>query len=1269
VPLRTERLHGAQVALHLAYEPIGVLHGPTVAGAPNPGPTRWYNPWMEFRILGPLEVVEEGRPVPIERRLTRALLAYLLLHANEPVSAERIVDELWGPEPARTAMASLQNYVSRLRKAVGAERLRLEPRGYVLRVDPERFDLARFDRLVSEGTASSGRQRAELLRAALALWRGDPLEDLAQEDFAQVEIGRLAERRLAATEERVEAELELGLHDELVAELERLVAANPLRVRPRRQLMLALYRTGREQEALDAYQEARRILRDEVGLEPSEELRTLEQAILRQDPALRAVAAADVEQAAGSRRTVTILFCEVVDSTELASALDAEAYARTISSYFAAVRAAVEAHGGVVEKFVGDAVMALFGVAELHEDDAWRAVRAAVEAREVVARLAEGLPVRIAVNTGEVVVAEPGTGPTVIGVAVNRAAKLQERAGPGEIVLGDETWRLVRGAVRVEELRPDAWVLLGLTGEAGVARRLDVPFIGREPELRRLLTAFRRVCRDHSSNVVTVVGDAGIGKSRLLRELVASVGDEGRVLVGRCVPYGAGATYLPLTEIVRQAVPEASEAGIVSALTGVEDAEEVARRVAELVGMAEAPAAIGEAFWAVRRLLEAVSRELPLVVVFDDLHWAEPTLLDLVEYLGGWTDAPILVLCAARPELLEARAAWGGPGSSGFVLELEPLPDDVIGVFVEHLAAGPVDERVGRHIVERAAGNPLFAEQLHALAAEAPDVALDRAPPTVEALIASRLDRLEWGQLHLLRRVSVLGRRFARAEAEDLGPVADADLHALGRKGLIHAVDGGFAFHHVLVRDVAYRGLTKAQRAELHERAAEAGERRDRPDELVGYHLEQAFRYRTEIAQVDDHVRELAQAAAACLGRAGIRAWKRADAPATENLLGRATALLPETHPTRAPLLSELGVAVWAAGDPSRADDVLSEAVASAGARGDRVAELRALLERANLRLFHGEDGAADELLELAAEAVTVFEEAGDDRSLGRAWALVSYVEGGLRCRYEPSLEAAERARECSIRSGWPPSTQQIPTALFYGPTPVGAAITRCDELLETADRLGEANLFVYLGGLSAMQGRTEDGCALAERASGLYDELGLAGSRFTTLAPVSAEIATLAGDPAAAERILRESCAAFEVMGDRVHLASQAAQLGDTLYAQGEHGEADRWTRIAEENASAHDIDAQLSWHAVRAKLLARTVGVAEGETLAREAVKLARRTDAINLHARVLLDLAEVLRLGRRSEEAAGAVETAIRLLDRKENEVAARRARALLAELAVA
>ena len=613
----------------------------------------------------------------------RALLAFLLLHANEPVSSDRLIDEVWGPTPAKTAGASLQNYVSRLRKAIGAELLLSQPAGYMLRVDPERFDLARFERLTAESRGAEPRERAEKLRAALALWRGPALEDLAFEPFARDEVGRLEEPRLAALEQRIDADLELGSAGELVGELEQIVGEQPLRERFRSQLMLALYRAGRQADALEAYQDARRVLMDELGLEPSEELRALQQAILQHDPSLGAVGTAAVERGP-DRRTVTVLFCDLVDSTRLASELDPEVYRQLISRYFELVREPIARHGGTIEKFIGDAVMAVFGVPQLHEDDALRAARAAAEVQAALRDEDWDVPIaaRIGISTGEVhVLSASGEDLHVSGAVASVAAQLESAAPAGGVLVSSDTLSLVRDAVKAEPAG-DAWRLEEVLQDApAYARRLDAPLVGRQGELERLLGAYANARADKHCRVVTVVGEAGIGKTRLARELAASVREEARVLVGRCVSYGEGATYLPVTEVVRQATEEHSLPGIRKLVEAEEDADAVAQRVAELTGIAESPAAPGEAFWAVRRLLESIARAGPVVVVLDDIHWAAPTLLDLVEYLGEWVEGPILLLCLVRRDLFEQRPGWGGPSSTGFLVELEPLPAEELDLW------------------------------------------------------------------------------------------------------------------------------------------------------------------------------------------------------------------------------------------------------------------------------------------------------------------------------------------------------------------------------------------------------------------------------------------------------------------------------------------------------------------------------------------------------------------------------------------------------------
>jgi len=990
-----------------------------------------------------------------------------------------------------------------------------------------------------------------------------------------------------------------------------------------------------------------------------------------------------------------VLFADVADSTPLAERLDPESLRQVMSRWFERMAEVLVRHGGTVEKFIGDAVMAVFGIPELHEDDALRAVRAATELRGALTKLNDELEevgvhigIRVGLNTGEVVAGD-GTGGQMLvtGDPVNVAKRLEEAARTGEILIGESTRGLVANAALLEpreELTVKgksgpvvAWNVLGIiAGAPAYARRLDAPLVGREEELQRLREIFATVASQRSCQLVTLIGPAGIGKSRLAAELTAQLRHEARTVSGRCLPYGDGITFWPVVQMIGAL---GAEDGVRKILAGAEDAEAVAERVLSAYGSgALTPGS--EMFWAVRRLFEELAREQPAVVIFEDIHWAAPTLLDLLEYLAGWThDAPVLLLCLARPDLFEERQSWLlAPNATDVVLG--PLTDAELEQLLDEIAQEwPLDAAARARIAEAAEGNPLYVEQMAAMLAEGGSV--DAIPPTIHALLAARLDRLPDDERAVLERASVAGKEFARSAVlqlldEEGHTGVDAHLLSLARKDLLSPRPGredAYRFRHALIRDAAYAGIAKERRAQLHERFADwaartnAGRAGDL-DEIVGYHYEQAVRYRQELAALDEDTRALADRAGVLLARAGERAFARHDMPAAVNLLARATTLLNEQHPIRLQALPQLGSALMRTGDFSRADGVLGEALAGAAAAGDKRLELRTLIEREFFRAFTDPGSSTEDIIRVAETTIPLLEELNDELGLAKAWWLRSEADaiaGSWAARTEALERALVHAKRASDRREVSSIVGQLARALAYGPTPVPEAIRRCEELSESVrgDVEVRAGIASTLAALHARLGQFEQARTLAEEARAIYEELGLRYRLAGEHAFASGSIELLAGNPAAAVRELRWGYDALEQMGERGTRSTLAAFLAEALVEQGEYREAIEFSRISEETGAAADIVTQAVWRAARAGALAQTGDVSNGELLAEEAVSLAAGTDFLDLHGTTLLVLANVLRVAGDSDAAPALVERARQAFERKGNLVSEAKAAALL------
>ena len=941
------------------------------------------------------------------------------------------------------------------------------------------------------------------------------------------------------------------------------------------------------------------------------------------------------------RKVVTVVFCDVVDSTALGESVDPEALQGLLARYFDRMKAIVENHGGSVEKFIGDAVMAVFGVPAAHEDDALRATRAASQMLAAFSEL--GVRGRIGVNTGEVVT---GTDERLAtGDAVNVAARLQQAAAPDEVLIGRATLDLVREAVEVDAVEP-----LELKGKSGLipAYRLlslqDAPerrhasrFVGRERELGLIEAAWQRARADQRCELVTIVGDAGVGKSRLVAEAVS--GGDVRMVRARCLPYGEGITYWPVTEVLKQLDVLPSDPAAAAAIRS-------------LVGESDQTTSAEEIAWAFRKLLE---QEAPLILVFEDVHWGEETFVDLVESVSLLSSgAPLLLVCVARPELLDRRPQWPG------VLRLEALADSEVDDLIGEQVPGALRERIAR----ASGGNPLFLTEMLAMAGDSEDV---EVPPTLRALLAARLDQLDGAERSVLERGAVEGEVFHLGAVQALEPGGrhvTPRLAALVRRELIRPDraqfpgEDGFRFRHLLIRDAAYDSLAKATRAELHERFAEWLDERAADlvglDEIVGYHLEQAAWYKQELAQPDA---ALAARAGERLGAAGRRARWRSDALAAAALLERALLLI---RPHRLDIYLELDlVEAVARSDPRRAAAIAEAAADRARDSGNAVEEAVARAASATHAVRTAEI-SVEELDAAARAALPLLEEAGDDKGLVYVWGAVFRVSS-IRGHYEETREAAERALHHARRAGWPLLAAQatgLAAALVHGPRPADEALHALEPLLTEA---AHPRIRLYRALLLAMLGDFDAAWPVAHEATAqLHERIG------DDAGMVLAYIARFEGDREASARYFRRYCDFLEEHALRSALSTYAPQLARELCALGQHSDAEPLAQLGRELGDEEDVTTQMAWRHAQALIEADRGQQAEAERLAREAVAIGERTDMLTYQGDTLCVLAEVFQADGRTDDAFAAFAQALERYERKQNVAMAAQVRGRLAEL---
>jgi class 3 adenylate cyclase/tetratricopeptide (TPR) repeat protein len=1028
-----------------------------------------------------------------------------------------------------------------------------------------------------------------------------------------------------------------------------------------------------------------------------------------------------------TRKTVTLVFADPRPATLDGRPPSGEALREVMSGYFAAVKAALERHGGTVEKFIGDAVMAVFGLPVRHEDDAVRAIRAAAEMQAALPALNESfraawgmeLGQHVGVNTGTVVAGDASLGQRLVtGDAVNTAARLEQAAGPGEVIIGELTRRLAGDQVEVERIPP-----LSLKGKAEpvpayrlvkVAPRpvertgLDTPFVGRQQELELLTASLADAREAGACRLVTIIGDAGVGKTRLLREFSRASEGTSQVVRGRCLAYGDGVTYWPILEIVRAAAHIAEEDPADVAMSkitelandpndGTDDPVAIASRVASAIGLSATPFRGPELFWGIRRMFEAMARRRPLAVVIDDIHVASPTFLDLLDHLLEASSlAPIMLVAVGRRELLDDHREWTAAHPGGRIV-LEPLTGDDADALLDQLLPG-LEAAVRKRILDAAEGNPLYVEQIASMLIERGSLRRegerwvaadgDRAiavPPTIEALVAARLDALSPGERQVIDPASVIGLGFAyEALVELLEPAARPGLgerlDLLQSKQLVRTVtaDEFYRFGHAVIRDTAYGSLLKRVRAAWHEAfvawADPVNQTRGREiefEEVLGYHLEQAYRYRLELGALDARARDVGIQAAEKLASAGRRAISRGDRPGAASLLRRAIAMLPPGSRSRAEVLPDLSIALTDLGSFDEAKAALVEAISIAEQAGATSLRARSLVGLIALEVYSGDSARPGEQSVRDIEAaIRDLERAGDDAGLARAWLAMSLVTGNAG-RFSEAADAALRAVPHARRAGdvrrIAQAAQMYAGIALLGPTPALEVLASSEQLLLDAaeDRMAESVILGTVAVLNAMRGSFDEARSKYRKSREMLEELGPTVMAMSTSTD-SARVELLAGDPNRAEEELRRDDVALAALGERYYRSTIQALLAEALFLQGRREEAMAASLLAEELADPEDTAVQISWRTARAEVLAAEGRVDEAATLVDAAIGMARESGSPSFTGGALMAQVIVLGLAGEHERSGPPLREALTQYQLKGDLVSADRIRARLAAL---